>query len=98
MSKERELSIRGYNRQIDKLEAQLAEANNRIHTLNTIEAEALVRWRNRAEKAEAQLEAVCKVSENGNLSWQDRHIAIWKIVHPKEEVPIRDIEEVINNE
>lgn len=48
-----------------------------------IKASDITKRDKRIAELEAQLEAVRKVSENGNLSWQDRHIAIWKIVHPQ---------------
>jgi len=35
-------------------------------------------------KLEAELQALRDISNNGNLSWQDKHIAAWKILNKPE--------------
>ena len=33
--------------------------------------------------ANRQLEAVREISDDSNLSWQQRHVATWLVVHPE---------------
>ena len=89
--KERHLNVadsaRGMTIKISKQAHQdrsyLLEALEKARGDSQTDALVLLDHSRRIQELEATIERIREVSEDSTLSWQDKHIATWRIVHPK---------------